>query len=58
MINPVSSASVIPQAVLLQNTAQSKPQSASSSAPQDTVQLSSKAQAHASGDVDHDGDSH
>jgi hypothetical protein len=55
MINPVSSASVIPQAVLTQNTAQSKPQQASSSTPQDTVNLSPKAQA--SGDVDHDGDS-
>jgi len=58
MINPVSSASAVSQAVPAQNTAQSKPQPASSSEPQDTVQLSSKAQAHASGDVDHDGDSH
>ena len=55
MINPVSSASVLSQAVATQNTAQSKP---ASSEPQDTVQLSSKAQAQSSGDVDHDGDSH
>jgi len=58
MINPVSSASVIPQAVLNQNTAQSRPQQASLSTPQDTVNLSAKAQAQASGDIDHDGDSH
>jgi hypothetical protein len=57
MINPVSSGSTIPAAV--QRAApQPKPQQDSSSTPQDTVQLSSKAQAHASGDVDHDGDSH
>ena len=55
MISPVSSASVVSQAVPTQNTAQSRPQPASSE-PQDTVQLSSKAQS--SGDVDHDGDSH
>ena len=58
MINPVSSATLVSQAVPTQNTAQSKPQQASSSEPQDTVQLSSKAQAQSSGDVDHDGDSH
>jgi len=56
MINPVSSGSTIPAAA--QSAPQLKPQQASSSAQQDTVQLSSKAQAHASGDVDHDGDSH
>jgi len=58
MINPISSASVVSQAVPTQNTAQAKPQPASSSEPQDTVQLSSKAQAQSSGDVDHDGDNH
>jgi hypothetical protein len=58
MINSVSSASAISQAVLPQNTAQAKPQQASSAAPQDSVQLSAKAQAQSSGDVDHDGDSH
>jgi hypothetical protein len=57
MINPVSSASVVSQAVP-QSTAQSKPQQASSSEPRDSVHLSSKAQAQSSGDVDHDGDSH
>jgi hypothetical protein len=57
MINPVSSASAVSQAVPTQNTAQSKPQPAASE-PQDTVQLSAKAQAQSSGDVDHDGDSH
>jgi hypothetical protein len=58
MINPVSSASAISQAVAPQNAAQAKPQPASSSEPNDSVQLSPKAQAQASGDVDHDGDSH
>jgi hypothetical protein len=57
MINPVSSASLLLQAGAPQGTAQSKPQSASSD-PKDSVQLSPKAQAQASGDVDHDGDSH
>jgi hypothetical protein len=56
MISPISSSSALPQSVA--PTAQPKPQQASSSEPQDTVQLSAKAQAHASGDVDHDGDSH
>jgi hypothetical protein len=56
MINPVSSASGTSQAVAPQNTAQSKPQPATSSDPKDSVQLSPKAQA--TGDVDHDGDSH
>ncbi len=58
MINPVTSAPVLSQAVPPQNTAQPKPQQASSSASPDTVQLSPKALAHSSGDVDHDGDSH
>jgi len=58
MINPVSSASVVSQAVPAGNAAPSKPQPASSSEPQDTVQLSAKAQAQSAGDVDHDGDSH
>jgi hypothetical protein len=59
MINPVSSASAASQAFATQNTAQVRPQQAASpSAPQDSVQLSPKAQAQASGDVDHDGDSH
>ena len=58
MINPVSSASAVSQAVAPQNTAPAKPQPASSSEPTDSVQLSPKAQAQASGDVDHDGDSH
>jgi len=46
MSNPVSSASAVSHAVLPQNTAQAKPQQASSSEPQDSVQLSTKAQAH------------
>jgi hypothetical protein len=58
MINPVSYTSAASQAVAPQNTAQARPQPASSSEPKDSVQLSPKAQAHASGDVDHDGDSH
>jgi hypothetical protein len=57
MISPVSSASAVSQAAAPQNTAQAKPQRASSSEPTDSVQLSPKAQAQASGDVDHDGDS-
>jgi len=57
MISPVSSTSV-PSQPVLQNNAAPKARQTSSFAPQDTVQLSAKAQAHASGDVDHDGDSH
>jgi hypothetical protein len=56
MINPVFSASVVSRSFAPQNTAQARPQPASSSEPKDSVQLSPKAQA--SGDVDHDGDSH
>lgn len=58
MINPVSSASAASQAYAPQTAAQAKPAPAASSEPQDTAQLSPRAQAHASGDVDHDGDSH
>jgi hypothetical protein len=58
MINSVSSSSAVSQAILPQNTAQAKPEKASSPEPQDSVQLSSKAKAQSSGDVDHDGDSH
>jgi hypothetical protein len=58
MINPVSSTSAVSEAVAPQNTAQSKPQPATSSDPKDSVQLSPKAQSQASGDIDHDGDSH
>jgi hypothetical protein len=57
MINSVSSASAISQAVIPQIT-QAKGQQASSSEAQDSVQLSSQAKAQSSGDVDHDGDSH
>jgi hypothetical protein len=56
MINPVYPASAVSQAAAPRNTAQAKPQPASSSEPKDSVQLSPQAQA--SGDVDHDGDSH
>jgi hypothetical protein len=58
MINPVSTASGASQTVAPQNTAQLKPHQATSSDPKDSVQLSPKAQIQASGDVDHDGDSH
>ena len=58
MINPVSSASAVSYGVAPQSAPTAKPQSASSSTPQDSVQLSPKARAQASGDVDHDGDSH
>jgi len=58
MINPVSSASAVSQAVAPRNTVQAKPQPASSSEPKDSVQLTPKAHPQASGDEDHDGDSH
>ena len=58
MINPISSASAVSQALALQNTPQSKPQPPASSERQDSVQLSPEAKAQASADVDHDGDSH
>ena len=47
-ISSVSSASV-PQSVVPQSTAQTRPQQDSSSASQDSVQLSAKALAQASG---------
>jgi len=59
MISPVSSHSA--ETAAPHSAPQPKPQQASSAAPAqptDTVQLSPKALAHASGDVDHDGDSH
>jgi hypothetical protein len=56
MINPVSPAPVTQQPVVPQNA--KPPQQASSSATQDSVHLSTRAQTHASGDVEHDGDSH
>ncbi len=42
----------------VQNSIPAKPRPAPSEQSQDTVQLSTKAQALAAGDVDHDGDSH
>jgi hypothetical protein len=56
MINPVSSASVVTPTV--QSAPQPKAQQAASAEPKDTVHLSSQAKAQASGDADHDGDSH
>jgi hypothetical protein len=57
MINPVSPASLVSPAV--QSAPKTKPQQAATpSEPKDTVHLSSQAKAQASGDVDHDGDSH
>jgi hypothetical protein len=56
MINPVSSGLAIPATA--QKAPPPKAQQASSAAPQDTVKLSPAALAQASGDVDHDGDSH
>jgi len=56
MINPVSSASALSQAIAPQNAAQARLQPAALSEPKDSVHLSPQAQA--SGDVDHDGDSH
>jgi hypothetical protein len=57
MISPVSSSSAAFQTFASQNAAQSKPQAPASS-QQNSVHLSPQAQAQASGDVDHDGDSH
>ena len=57
MISPISSASTALNTVAPQNPAQSKLQPTASSGPQDSVHLSPQAQAQASGDVDHDGDS-
>jgi len=56
MINPVSTSTLPATAIPIAPSA--KPQQTSAAAPKDTVQLSSKAQAQAAGDVDHDGDSH
>lgn len=58
MIGPISSSSAVSQTIAPQNTVQSKSQAPASSDQQDSVQLSPQAKAQASGDVDHDGDSH
>jgi len=58
MINPVSSASAASQTFSVPNGIPAKPQPVPLEQSQDTAQLSAKAQAHAGGDVDHDGDSH
>jgi len=55
MISPISSSTAVPVSSV---PTQSPAPKASSAAPQDTVQLSPQAKAAASGDVDHDGDSH
>jgi len=55
-VNPVSSSPATAVASPNQNQAQQKP-AATPAVPQDTVHLSSQAKA-ATGDVDHDGDSH
>jgi hypothetical protein len=57
MINSVSSAASASAAVLAHTVPQPKPPQTSQAAPQDSVELSSKATAKAAGDVDHDGDS-
>ena len=58
MIIPVSSASAVSQAVAPQIRRNAKPQPATYSEPKDSVQLRAEGAAQASGDVDHDGDSH
>jgi hypothetical protein len=57
MINSVSSAPSASAAVLAHTVPQPKQPQTPATAPQDSVELSSKAAAKASGDVDHDGDS-
>ena len=58
MISPVSSSNAAAAGLVQQS--QPAPKAQSSSAPQDTVQLSKQALAATGGggDVDHDGDSH
>lgn len=57
MINSVTSSSAAPAVLLSHTVQQPKPPQTPPTAPQDSVELSSKAAAKASGDVDHDGDS-
>ncbi len=56
MISSVTSATPTPHAV--ESAAQAKPKPTPATNPQDTVKLSSDAEAHPSGDINHDGDSH
>jgi hypothetical protein len=59
MISPISSASIIPQAELQAKPAVAQASANPASLAPDTVNISAKgAAAAASGDVDHDGDSH
>jgi hypothetical protein len=55
MISPITSASAVSQTSAAQNNP--SPKTAAPSQPQDSVHLSAAA-LKASGDVDHDGDSH
>jgi hypothetical protein len=55
MISPITSASAVSQTSTVQNNP--APKTAASSQPQDSVHLSTAA-LKASGDVDHDGDTH
>jgi len=57
MISNVSAVTTAPDVQAAQTKAQT-PAPAAAPAKQDSVQLSPHAQAAASGDVDHDGDSH
>jgi hypothetical protein len=57
MINSVSSALPATAAIPAHAVPQPKPPQTPATQPQDSVELSSKATANASGDVDHDGDS-
>jgi hypothetical protein len=56
-VNPVSQSNATTGALPVHSQAPPKPEP-KAAAPQDTVQLSSQAKAAATGDVDHDGDSH
>ena len=56
-VNPVSQSTATAGALPAQNQPPHKAQPPAP-APQDTIQLSAQAKAAATGDVDHDGDSH
>jgi len=59
MISPISSVSVVPQAESQPKPVASPAPATSAVLPNDTVHISAQGQAAAaSGDVDHDGDSH
>jgi hypothetical protein len=56
-VNPVSRSNTTAGGLPARNQSPPKPEP-KAAAPQDTVQLSAQTRAAATGDVDHDGDSH